>query len=1729
MICILHNKENDKLINEYAKIIGSKEAAYYVLACNNGYELEFDNEGNTSYLFEDLMIKHKNDKDAAIREKALIYSSDFNGTEWWNESDGIEPSIDELNDYVGYKSKKTEFIYKDLFQESSYHTAEQSLAKTGIRDKQQCARVAVDLAKQNYINSEIDAFKEGYKDSQKTKFWYKVRQFFTSKHNKGKIKNPDKKKINTIRTQSENEFNETLRHIAISKLISELSNSNIGHMLEQAYDNNDTILLNTIINTIYGKIFFGSNYDVKSKLDQTRKTTINDATITDIIDNPNIDTLHILDIINLYNSVDPSYINRDVDAYNTLLQGAKSRLISAQRSSSSNKQVIFNIKNKLTKLEGIDINDIKEVPKMWYQFLESAQRDLQNCLIWCEQVKNNGLESLNVEHLSYIYTDVLGHYQYIIDQYLSKLDIDSNMQESDILDIQDQYNTSISQLMDAARSEFNKVLTQYADNIIDTYIDENVGVGDIDLFKINAKLWIRNKINGGDVQSLETFCGMASCSSSPIVRIIANMFDNTANEVNRKTNVQAHKLVHLFKKSTLKSSDLAEFDSEGMPTGNIVRDINYGQFELDRQRFVDSLCKRFKLYQDENGKPQFNFNTKKGLETYNKYMDLMDDWLEDHANRRFVSEYYKQRRKHLSKETIDAVEELESKIQSYKDKYTDNDGVFHKEQMSNSDRNDFEFLSKQKEELSNPYIISQDPITKKFTVFNSKQGDDLKIATELQQWYKYLQDKVEYEPDVDKYNEALSKITDPIERQRFIQENTVTRINSIFYEILGALSTTEKTEEGEFSSYSLKKIINTTKERKGYTNPNILLLNDESLKEIKELETEIKQNRIKTSNAISFTPEIYEYLLNHGFSEERIKNLSVNDIAQRVAVTMVDDNGKVVSIYEYLYNKAKADLQTNPNALDEFFEKYHKDVVVNGMVRSTPLDIFFNIAPRFTDMIETVPTGQFSKLKKSSSFVNSNFDDTQKKSIQPIRSKYTNPAFDKIKKSKENMDVYNEIIKMNEETNSYLPTSSNTDAYRACQVTDRGGKIFARSMMAGDITNACFGSIKQYFTVTEKDTDISDFLSTRPDGSIVQNIPIRYVHPLQDRRKVSTDIIGSSILYYHMGQNFNEKSKILPIAEMLYAQTKGGIGGKEKNTQIERIKQYLDMYGYEREQTGFGGSSKKMSTAEKTVIKNINNFRRLAIISMLANKLFPMVKGFTSGLWNLEISAFSNRHFSQKDLFSAFKDCIKDAPGGISSIGTPNTNSKIQALMQRCGLSKDITQSFSKQDMNRTTRLFYDNMLMGGYSLGDYITTSVAMTAIFKNYRLVYNPITDQDEFMNKDQVIDTYTKSGRPYKQALFNYNNSKHSLFDAYELDDTGVAIVKDKFKHLVTKRLENLVANTTRERSAVINGVVPETGKSKIYSNAFLRLLTVMRGYLFSTGWDLFKNAYDFVGYTPDEFGQYKRNKKQESGMYNFSSGRIERGVYRNFATTLGRVAKVYMSNLLSYLKFNMTKPGKKEYKRLSQQDKGSIRQIIGSVLGFYVASVLANMIFIPLAQDDDESWWKNFVALTSIGTVTELATPLSIFTIMDIINQPTTVYSYISTLGRVGNLLLDTFHVDNKSNDDIIKKGAYKGKTRQFRNYMKLLKTVSVGNIYETFSPYKDPWTGEYKISANGLRATYSYYKGNVFPLNTPFYKKLRKEPDYEYTDTPIKKQNDDFDVPEVPDINTPDIDTPETPF
>jgi hypothetical protein len=82
----------------------------------------------------------------------------------------------------------------------------------------------------------------------------------------------------------------------------------------------------------------------------------------------------------------------------------------------------------------------------------------------------------------------------------------------------DQINASMQDISVLYRNALHALTT----GIVDQYIDDNMGLGNIENAKIVAEDWLLRQAMYGDISWLEMWAGMYGRSSSPILRILYN-------------------------------------------------------------------------------------------------------------------------------------------------------------------------------------------------------------------------------------------------------------------------------------------------------------------------------------------------------------------------------------------------------------------------------------------------------------------------------------------------------------------------------------------------------------------------------------------------------------------------------------------------------------------------------------------------------------------------------------------------------------------------------------------------------------------------------------------------------------------------------------------------------------------------------------------------------------------------------------------------------------------------------------------------------------------------------------------------------------------------------------------------------------------------------------------------------------------------------------------------------
>jgi hypothetical protein len=106
-----------------------------------------------------------------------------------------------------------------------------------------------------------------------------------------------------------------------------------------------------------------------------------------------------------------------------------------------------------------------------------------------------------------------------------------------------------------------------------------------------------------------------------------------------------------------------EDGTSGLPTGYFAREINYGRFYADKDAYEAKLRDEFaskglkwKLnpYTDQIQLifPDTDYTAENSV--YNQYYDKLDEWLDEHCERRYTLAYYKAKRRFLSPAALQA-------------------------------------------------------------------------------------------------------------------------------------------------------------------------------------------------------------------------------------------------------------------------------------------------------------------------------------------------------------------------------------------------------------------------------------------------------------------------------------------------------------------------------------------------------------------------------------------------------------------------------------------------------------------------------------------------------------------------------------------------------------------------------------------------------------------------------------------------------------------------------------------------------------------------------------------------------------------------------------------------------------------------------------------------------------------------------------------------------------------
>ena len=1820
MTCILKTKENLKLLDEYARVLGSQSAAYYVLSQNNGFSLDKTPTGEKSTLFEEILVHNGGDIESAIVEKSMYYTQDYLNTNDWLSKSVIEEPKRTPNIVVNENTSA-----QKILQNNKVSQIKDELQLSGVVvDDKYAVSVAIDRTRREYLQDQDTKYVQRKRANMRSNnFFKKVLEFFKSAFNKDRnlIEDPESKTRKNAHKRALNEFNETLKW-AINNQINELLDKKISEgipsgsqdfylselrsAINDALSKNDDYTADQLRNILSVACSYSSWYTLEDSslvldiLSNIKKLTDNitdtakrklfdeaieilekDSDILHIVDkvvnynpsNPNSDietvsraiesVLHALNDelmtvgkYNLFNEIKTTMmmydnqqvnvVSQNVTAYDRIVEGIQSRLKSLKYGRVTKRSTIASVEAQLSRIKQLDPTNPNDAYTMYNLVLNWASQNLRNVSKSLDE-HINGTKPLTADQIRYIKTDYIGFYKAIIDMCISTLTKKgSYLSESQIQALQDRLTQdmmsqkSLYSVLSECEAKYRQVLCSECERIADNFIDQYVGIGDKEMMKLYLKGWLANSIEQGNIHGVEQFVVGGADVSSPVIRTIAKMFNDNDRETKRATEKRAKRLYAAYKKilSLREKAGLSltnaqkcvlEYDNDGLPTGNFISELNFGQCEKDIKQWKIKYCKKHKLVRNSDGDPQFDFSDPQSEKEWMAYEDALDDFLDTVVDRRYTAVYYKQQRRILGRDAYIAQKQIRDQLNTLKELCRDpKTGFIYINRLSTEQRSQYNMLEQQLSELGNPYIIGTDNAGKKI-ILSKKTGKDLEIAEHILAWNVWTSQNLRFQDDWDKYNEALAAITDPDERDAFEAANTYTGYDDLFYQQLASMKTVEQDDVYYILQKTVARLMQTTKTGRGIQIPQLQQLalqaqngNVTFFKQIHDIEVQMEAVRRKGSKP----------------------SVDFDEFAVRIPITIADpaDPSKRITAFEYFKRLAhQRYISGDMNAMKEFQETFYVTKNVNGQLTLTPLSIFYQTVPRDPKLRVKRLQGDYCSV--SGSCVNKNYDSTYGTPRVPKKSIYKNKDYaifdpNSSKFKQEYRYFLDECMACKREADELQPADDYDNPRSFVQRTGRKWSIFSRNAKIYNPMSwfrAIRLSLQQIFTITDLDDELyREDISLLPDGTPVQSINRRYRKRI-DPRTISTDVIGSLIEYYKMAYNYSLKSKSIPVAENMLDYVQSGTKEGYSGSQGERLHKLIQMYGYGKQDEGFGKKSQRISMMDAFLTKLVKGVTNLGQKALLKGKLIVASKGGVASAINIGITAWQGRYFGFKDLGKAFLHLSTHWPSALVQISDPSTTNKVQAAMIYFGLI-DPAEAYQGTDKSRIRRML-DDPFMIPFTLTDYTSKAMVLVSVCNAHRLVEIPGTSQFQIMNQEEYTDVCLKHGMSEFEASRLWGKySGNSVWDMYETRrgkgftlKNEVTVRRSDGKKVrinpsdyVDTSIINRIAGGSQYRSSVVNGVINSENKPTIYTNPLFRMACALRGFMFTQGADRGKAGNDFLQWFYDQ-GQYREMGQSNiySGQYNYESGVSEPAVYRAAQQCVKHFPSFVQDawfelSLLTHIPL----AGKGYQRKLTKGEIASAKQIIGDVVSSIINIALAGILLMIVHNEYPDDWWRMALTVIFLGAGIEMASMGFVLgTVFDLISTVTTIKKWIDDVsGLVGDVARATgIGTEKKLTDYVGANSPYSNKPYWFKMLMeRILAPTGVTGVYRTFTPYiegldkegtipKEKLEAQHRVqdiikndpmsiftsqglsdfyegytSSMGAESTYRFYQGNVFP-------------------------------------------------
>lgn len=1193
--------------------------------------------------------------------------------------------------------------------------------------------------------------------------------------------------------------------------------------------------------------------------------------------------------------------------------------------------------NKLDELRALEfrLNQL-ENDKATLEFIDYMDQDINSALDETlrilskvkEAAKYGNDHEISNAELDLIKKGYIGFYNNIATNLQNMLDDDTTF---------DYFNNE--QLINDTKVALKRIMGNYAElvrnfnNVVDiiakdNFIKEATKAGSYTVDQL------KNILEEGDldINLWDQWVGSTQYSNSELVRIMMNKIIAVKNAVADEERIKGKELLTLLDQvDKAKLAYFHEKTKDGHKTGFMTRDLNYGEHYQKLFKYQRDLADKLG-FGDKDISEVPGLLNKEQLKTWNTENNK---WHAKYSIRRFVPEYYELTNS-LSEEARTRRDTINMEINLLLNSTRDKNGDIHRELLSNEDYGKLQELENSRRNLANPFYADG----------TTKAGLDLEIAREMQQYNEKLRAKLNYKPNMEKYNKAKAaakKNLSPELFKKWEERNSVERIKEEFWEDIKMLSSNPTKSDNQILYENARKnLLKLYAREDGTFNVDAMPENVKSM--------------INT----------YDVMI----SDEAIANRDKSKKSRVMEIAKWDINPKFYEEYERMEKQGEAAF----NAWFSVNARYTSrgDVVPASFWRKlVPKDEFKS------KYVERIPNRSWAEIDRESPFYDSRFTkyEDRGETVIPNPKYFDNSAaYKKITSDPKLKALYDALVDVMDLSNSKIGFLRYANKYKLPQIE---GGSWTQIRSKDNFLKGIAYAAQDLYTVKDDDDRYMIENAKRSDGSLVKLIPTRYIKMLDNPDAITNDVVGSIIHYYKMAVNYEKMSEAAPelelaldfVSRMDFKDKKGGkISGVESKT-YDKMKDLMDrfVYGMEKDAKEVDVKLPKGKHVKLSIDKLVNNLAAYTRIQGISQNLNVILTGLITNKIQNRLEAMSGIYFGNEELAKATKTLLPAYVDAIKNIGKANNKNKVLCYLEFLGVVRDNEQTFSKLNQSRLLRALNQHYWYFGHEIGDIITKGkLALSVAFFNK---YDPETGK--FVNKNQFLRKFKdkKKGKAAWKAL------NITFFDAFEVKDNQL-VVRPEYAKIVDEKTLNRIKNTTKQIATRIDTQLTDLDKSKLHSTLIGQLLLIYRNFILVNLQTKFLTKRQF------NYSTGMWSEAQIPAAYEY----IKRHYFDK--SKIDQLRELY----------------KDHYDELDDYEKGCLKRItyefLFSTLGFWLIS----SVIRAMADEDRDNWWKQEAAYLTLRASLETRGNVLPIEVFNMLNAPTAAWSTLQYWGDLTTVAL-----------------------------------------------------------------------------------------------------------------------------